>query len=156
LVEVHPPALLREDGTTIPPQPSGIGAGVAPLQECAFPRRRRTLTMVMRLRRIPAETFTTPRHNCLWPVQGRNQDCRVRLHAITPPGVDSTSLKEPCRAYPRKCLLLLLFYPVTWSGLQGVAGYTEAHPCAWTYSSPFPLGSLTPWDFRHFLVEQAR
>jgi hypothetical protein len=33
LVEVLPPALLREDGTTIPPQRSGIGAGVARLQE---------------------------------------------------------------------------------------------------------------------------
>jgi hypothetical protein len=46
-VEVHPPALLREDGTTIPPQRSGIGAGVARLQDYAFPRRRRTLTMFM-------------------------------------------------------------------------------------------------------------
>jgi hypothetical protein len=31
-----------------------------------------------------------PRHNGLWPVQGRNQDCRVPLRAMTPPGVYST------------------------------------------------------------------
>jgi hypothetical protein len=62
--------------------------------------------MFMPLRRTLAETFTTPRHNGRWPVQGRNQDCRVRLHAVTPPGVDWTSLKEPCGAYPRNCLFI--------------------------------------------------
>jgi hypothetical protein len=31
--EVHPPTLLREDGTTIRPQRSGISAGVGRLQE---------------------------------------------------------------------------------------------------------------------------
>jgi hypothetical protein len=36
--------------------------------------------------RILAEIFTTPRHNNLWLVQGRNQDCRVRLYALPPPG----------------------------------------------------------------------
>jgi hypothetical protein len=40
--------------------------------------------------------------------QGRNLDCRVRLHALTPPGVESTSLKEPCGAYPRKCSFIHL------------------------------------------------
>jgi hypothetical protein len=33
LVEVHPLALFREHGTTIPPQRSGRGAGVARLQD---------------------------------------------------------------------------------------------------------------------------
>jgi hypothetical protein len=72
-VEVRPPTLLREDGTTITPQRSGSGAGVERLQDSAFPRQRRTLTI------------TTPRNNGLRPVQGGNHDCRVRLHAITPP-----------------------------------------------------------------------
>jgi hypothetical protein len=57
-------------------------------------------------RRTLAETFTTPLHNGLWPVQGRNQDCRAPLHALTPPGVESASLKEPCGAYPHKCLFI--------------------------------------------------
>jgi hypothetical protein len=35
-------------------------------------------------------------------VQGSNQDSMVRLHAITAPGLDWTSLKEPCGAHPRK------------------------------------------------------
>jgi hypothetical protein len=33
--------------------------------------------------RILAETFTTPRRNNLWLVQGRNQDLKVRLHALS-------------------------------------------------------------------------
>jgi hypothetical protein len=61
--------------------------------------------------RILAETFTTPRHNGLWPVEGRNQDCKVRIHAVSPPGVDPTSLKEPCEAYPPECVLSLLSEP---------------------------------------------
>jgi hypothetical protein len=31
----------------------------------------------------------------------------VRVHAITQPGVDWTSLKEPCGAHPRECLVSL-------------------------------------------------
>jgi hypothetical protein len=49
------------------------------------------------------ESIATRWHNGLWPVQGRNQDCRVRLHAITPPGVDLTS------PLPRKCSFVCLF-----------------------------------------------
>jgi hypothetical protein len=61
---------------------------------------------------ILAETLTTPRHNGLLPVHGRNQDCRVRLHAITPPGVDCT------RVDLFICLFIYLFvclfiYPIS-------------------------------------------
>jgi hypothetical protein len=100
---VHPPTLLREYGTTMPPQRYGIRAGVARLQDWRFRAGKGRWQCSCLSWRILAETFATPRHNGPWPVQGRNQDCRVRLHAITPPGVDSTSLKEPRGAYPRKC-----------------------------------------------------
>jgi hypothetical protein len=62
----------------------------------AFPRFFRTLTMFMPSKEVLAEAFTTPRHNVVSTAQGRNQDCRARLHAITQPGVDWTSLKKPC------------------------------------------------------------
>jgi hypothetical protein len=39
--------------------------------------------MLMPSKEMSGQTFTTPRHNGLWPVQGRNQDCRVRHDAIS-------------------------------------------------------------------------
>jgi hypothetical protein len=45
--------------------------------------------------RILAETFTTPRHEGLCLVQGRNQDCMVRLHALTPPWVERRCRRNP-------------------------------------------------------------
>jgi hypothetical protein len=57
----------------------------------AFPRSFGALTMFMPIEEDSSQrTFTTPRRNGPWPVHGRNQDCRVRLHASTPPRGDST------------------------------------------------------------------
>jgi hypothetical protein len=59
--------------------------------------------------RILAQTFTTPRNNGLWPEQGRNRDCRVRLHATHPTGGGFDVVEGTLRGLPAQ-MVVYLFY----------------------------------------------
>jgi hypothetical protein len=94
VVFVPPASQSVAPGTPPPPVPRAF-----PNWRTSFRGTRRGRNRIKRFRaglrpgqcshlfwRILAETFTTPRHEWLCLVQGRNQDLRVRLHALPHPG----------------------------------------------------------------------